>query len=72
MSVPTDRSPATESKMEAKITLALAALAAGVVAVFLTGYMVGGHDTDHLVELLIAQEIGNGLLAAILVTLLLQ
>jgi hypothetical protein len=33
--------------------------------------MVGGHDTDHLVELQIARKIGNGL-AAILVTLLLQ
>jgi hypothetical protein len=33
--------------------------------------MVSGHQ-DHLVEVLIAQFIGNGLLAAILVTLLVR
>jgi hypothetical protein len=50
----------------------VAALVAGVVGVFFTSYMVGGHGTDHTVEVLIAQFIGNGLLAAILVTLLLR
>ena len=57
--------------MERKIGIAAAALIAGLAGVFFTSYMVGGH-TDHLVELLIAQFIGNGLLAAILVTLLLR
>ncbi len=57
--------------MEHKVGLAVAALIAGLVGVFFTSYMVGGH-TDHLVEILIAQFIGNGLLAAILVTLLLR
>jgi hypothetical protein len=56
--------------MEHKVGLAVAALIAGVVGVFFTSYMVGGHGTDHTVEVLIAQFIGNGLLAAILVTLL--
>ena len=58
--------------MERKVGLAVAALIAGVVGVFFTSYMVGGHGTDHTVEVLIAQFIGNGLLAAILVTLLLR
>ena len=58
--------------MEYKISVAVAALIAGVAAVFFTSYMVGGHGNDHVVELLIAQFIGNGLLAAILVTLLLR
>jgi len=58
--------------MNRKISLALAAVVGGVVAVFFTGYMAGGHEADHAVELLIAQEIGNGLLAAILVTLILR
>jgi hypothetical protein len=38
---------------------------------FFTRYMVSGH-TELLVEVLIAQFIGNGLLAAILVTLLIR
>ncbi len=58
--------------MERKISLALAALLAGLLGVFFTSYMVGGHGTDHSVEILIAQFIGNGLLAAILVTLILR
>jgi hypothetical protein len=57
--------------MERKFGIAAAALVAGLVGVFFTSYMVGGH-TDHLVEILIGQFIGNGLLAAILVTLLLR
>jgi hypothetical protein len=57
--------------MEHKVAVAFAAFIAGLVGVFFTGYMVGGHQ-DHLVEVLIAQYIGNGLLAAILVTLLLS
>ena len=57
--------------MERKVGLAAAALVAGLVGVFFTSYMVGGH-TDHLVEILIAQFIGNGLLAAILITLILR
>lgn len=57
--------------MEHKVAVAFAAFIAGVVGVFFTGYMVGGHQ-DHLVEVLIAQYVGNGLLAAILVTLLLR
>jgi hypothetical protein len=57
--------------MEHKVAVAFAAFLAGLVGVFFTGYMVGGHQ-DHLVEVLIAQYIGNGLLAAILVTLLLR
>jgi hypothetical protein len=62
----------SKSDMEHKVIVALAALVAGVVGVYFTGYMVGGHETDHLVEVVIAQEIGNGLLAAILVALLLR
>jgi hypothetical protein len=58
--------------MEQKVFVAVAALIAGVVGVYFTGYMIGDHSSDHLVELVIAQEIGNGLLAAILVTLLLR
>jgi len=58
--------------MEYRIGVALAALLAGIAAVFFTSYMVGGHGTDHVVELLIAQFIGNGLLAAILVVVLLR
>ena len=58
--------------MERKVAIAVAALIAGVVGVFFTSYMVGGHGTDHAVEVLIAQFIGNGLLAAILITLLLR
>lgn len=57
--------------MERKAGLAVAALIAGLVGVFFTSYMVGGH-TDHLVEILIALFIGNGLLAAILTTLILR
>ena len=57
--------------MERKVGIAVAALIAGLAGVFFTSYMVGGH-TDHLVEILISQFIGNGLLAAILVTLLLR
>ena len=56
--------------MERKAGIALAALIAGIAGVFFTSYMVGGHAEDHTVEILIAQFIGNGLLAAILVTLL--
>jgi hypothetical protein len=40
--------------------------------VFFTGYMVSGHGTEHLVEIVIALFITNGLLAAILVVLLLR
>jgi len=58
--------------MEYRIGVALAALLVGIGTVFFTGYMVGGHGTDHIVELLIAQFIGNGLLAAILVVVLLR
>ena len=58
--------------MEYRIGVALAALLAGIGAVFFTSYMAGGHGTDHIVELLIAQFIGNGLLAAILVVVLLR
>jgi len=58
--------------MEHRIGVALAALLVGIATVFFTSYMVGGHDTEHLVELLIAQYIGNGLLAAILVVVLLR
>ena len=58
--------------MERKLGIAAAALIAGLAGVFFTSYMVGGHGTDHSVEILIAQFIGNGLLAAILVTLLLR
>jgi hypothetical protein len=58
--------------MDQRVAVALAALAAGIATVFFTGYMVGGHDTEHIVELLIAQYIGNGLLAAILVVVLLR
>jgi hypothetical protein len=58
--------------MDQRIAVALAALVAGIATVFFTGYMVGGHDTEHIVELLIAQYIGNGLLAAILVVVLLR
>lgn len=57
---------------ERRLVIALAALVAAIVAVFFTGYMTSGHESDHTVELLIAQEIGNGLLAAILVTLILR
>jgi len=57
---------------EHRLLVAGVALVAGIAAVFFTGYMVGGHEQDHIVELLIAQFIGNGLLAAILVTLLLR
>jgi hypothetical protein len=34
--------------------------------------MIGGHEQEHIVEVLIAQFIGNGLLAAILAVLLLR
>ena len=57
---------------ESKLVVAVAALVAAIAAVYFTGYMAGGHGTDHAVELLITQYIGNGLLAAILVTLLLR
>ena len=60
------------SNTEYKLVVAGVALVAGVAAVYFTGYMASGHGTDHAVELLIAQYIGNGLLAAILVTLLLR
>ena len=60
------------SNVEHKIVVAVAALIAGIAGVNFTGYMAGGHGTDHAIELLIAQYIGNGLLAAILVTLLLR
>jgi len=58
--------------MEHKVAVAVAALIAGIVGAFFTSYMVGGHGQDHLVEILIAQFIGNGLLTAILVTLILR
>lgn len=54
--------------MEHKAGVAFAALIAGLVGVFFTVYMVSGHSHEHMVEILIAQFIGNGLLAAILVT----
>ena len=50
------------NNMEYKISVAFAAFIAGLVGVFFTGYMVTGHGQDHIVEVLIAQFIGNGLL----------
>ncbi len=58
--------------MAPKGAVAFAALIAGFLGVFFTRYMIGGHSADHMVEVEIAQFIGNGLLAAILVTLLLR
>ncbi|MFZ0028167.1 MAG: hypothetical protein WA725_22195 [Pseudolabrys sp.] len=55
--------------MAEKTTLVIAAVVGAFAGTFLTRYMVSGHQ-DHLVEVLMAQFIGNGLLAAILVTLL--
>jgi hypothetical protein len=57
--------------MAEKTTLVIAAVVGAFAGIFLTRYMVSGHQ-DHLVEVLIAQFIGNGLLAAILVTLLVR
>ena len=57
--------------MAEKTTLVIAAFVGAFAGIFLTRYMVSGHQ-DHLVEVLIAQFIGNGLLAAILVTLLIR
>jgi hypothetical protein len=54
-----------------KVVVALAAFVAGLAGVFGTSYMIGGH-LDHIIEVLIAQFIGNGLLAAILAVLLLR
>jgi len=62
----------TGRAVEHKLVVALAAFVAGLAGAFFTGYMIGGHSGDHLVEILIAQFIGNGLLAAILATLLLR
>ncbi|MFY9880375.1 MAG: hypothetical protein WAK39_13390 [Pseudolabrys sp.] len=56
--------------MAEKTTL-VAAVVGAFADTFLTRCMVSGHQ-DHLVEVLIAQFIGNGLLAAILVTLLVR
>ncbi len=58
--------------MQRKAVVAFSALVAGLIGIFGTAYMIGGHDQDHIVKVLIAQFIGNGLLAAILVTLLLR
>jgi Na+-transporting NADH:ubiquinone oxidoreductase subunit NqrB len=57
--------------MSDKATAVIAAAVAGFLGIFFTRYMVSGH-TELLVEVLIAQFIGNGLLAAILVTLLIR
>lgn len=58
--------------MQSKAVIALVALVTGLMGVFGTSYMIGGHDQGHIVEVLIAQFIGNGLLAAILAVLLLR
>jgi hypothetical protein len=58
--------------VQSKVAVALAALVAGLAGVFGTSYMIGGHEHEHIVEVLIAQFIGNGLLAAILAVLLLR
>jgi hypothetical protein len=55
-----------------KLVVTFAAFVAGLAGVFGTSYMIGGHEQDHIVEVLIAQFIGNGLLAAILAVLLLR
>jgi hypothetical protein len=57
--------------MSDRATAVIAAAIAAFLAIFFTRYMVSGH-TELLVEVLIAQFIGNGLLAAILVTLLIR
>jgi Na+-transporting NADH:ubiquinone oxidoreductase subunit NqrB len=57
--------------MSDKATAVIAAAIACFLGIFFTRYMVSGH-TELLVEILIAQFIGNGLLAAILVTLLIR
>jgi hypothetical protein len=57
--------------MTDKITLVIAAVVAAFLGIFFTRYMVSGHQ-DHLVEVLIAQFIGNGMLAAIMVTFLIR
>lgn len=58
--------------MQSKAAAALVALMAGLAGAFGTSYMTGGHAQEHIVEVLIAQLIGNGLLAAILAVLLLR
>lgn len=57
--------------MSDRAKAAVAAAIAAFLGIFFTRYMVSGH-TELLVEVLIAQFIGNGLLAAILVTLLIR
>jgi cell shape-determining protein MreD len=58
--------------VQSKAVIAVVALLAGLAGVFGTSYMIGGHEQEHIVEVLIAQFIGNGLLAAILAVLLLR
>lgn len=60
------------SNVQSKAAAALVALMAGLAGAFGTSYMTGGHAQEHIVEVLIAQLIGNGLLAAILAVLLLR
>jgi len=60
------------SDVQSKAAIALVALIAGLAGAFGTSYMIGGHTEEHIVEVLIAQFIGNGLLAAILAVLLLR
>ena len=50
--------------MAEKTRLVIAAFVGAFAGIFLTRCMVSGHQ-DHLVEVLMAQFIGNGLLAAI-------
>jgi len=57
--------------MSDRATAVIAAVIAALLGIFFTRYMVSGH-TELLVKVLIAQFIGNGLLAAILVTLLVR
>jgi hypothetical protein len=52
-----------------KAAVILVALVAYLAGVFGPSYMIGGHEQEHIVEVLIAQFIGNGLLAAILAVL---
>jgi Na+-transporting NADH:ubiquinone oxidoreductase subunit NqrB len=63
--------PRLGGNMSDRATAVIAAVVAAFLGMFFTRYMVSGH-TELLVEVLIAQFIGNGLLAAILVTLLIR
>jgi hypothetical protein len=43
--------------VQSKAAVAVVAFAAGLAGVFGTSYMIGGHDQDHIVEVLIPQFI---------------